>query len=98
MTVAYIFGILSFFLFLLLLYFLQLLFFFQKETKLFSASCKEEEYLDGLSEREKKVRSKRKRNFLLYLRLKSHECRGEQEKAESLIPFIKKDRLFDIEI
>ncbi len=96
MTTAYFFAILSLFLFLFLLYFLQLVFFYEKEMKSFHASGKEDSYLTYLSIREKKVKSKRKRNFLLYLRIQSHKYRGETEKAESLIPFVKKDRLFDI--
>lgn len=96
MAVAYFFGVLSLVILFFFLYFLQLLFFYQKEIKHFEASCKEEAYLDYLSCREKKVKSKRKRNFLLYLRRKSYEFRGEEEKAENLVPFIKKDRLFDI--
>lgn len=96
MTIAYFFGILSFFLFLFLLYFLELVFFYEKQMKSFRMSCKEDAYLSYLGLQEKKVKSRRKRNFLLYLRLKSHECRGETEKAEGLVPFVKKDRLFDI--
>lgn len=96
MAVAYFFGVLSLFILVFFLYFLQLLFFYQKEMKRFEASFKEEAYLDYLNSREKKVKSKRKRNFLLYLRRKSYESRGEEKKAENLVPFIKEDRLLDI--
>ncbi len=96
MTPAVIFGILAVFLFVLLLYFTSLLVFYLRETKHFRASCKEESYLEYLYEKEKKVKSGRKRNFLLFLRCKSYEHRGEMEKAEKLLPFIKKDSLFEI--
>lgn len=97
MTVAYIFGVLSLLFFFMLIYFLELLFFYHKELKEFRALCKEESYLHYLFLREKKMKSKRKRNFLLYLRCKCYEHRGEKERAESLAPFVKKDGLFNIE-
>lgn len=96
MTTAVFFAVLSAVFFIAFLYFLELLLFFEKETKRFQRESKGENYLSELSEREKKAKSRRKKNFLLYLRCKGHEIRGEADQAEKLLPFVRNDRLLEI--
>ena len=96
MTIAFIFLALALLFFCLLVCFLDLLVFYQREEKTFFGTERGEAYGQYLQNREKKVKGKRKKNFLLHLRYQNYLACGEKEKAEQLFPFLKSDRMLGL--
>ena len=78
------------------LYFLDLILFYSREKKRFENAADERGYVTLLEGKQKKAKHPKKRNYYLYLICLAWMRAGEKEKANRLIPFLKKDTLLGV--
>ena len=96
MEFAVFFSVMMVLSFSLFFYFFDLFLFVQKESKAYDSAKDEREYLYALEAKHKKKRNRRKQNFLLYLIYLFHQNNKDENKANELLPFIKRDILLGI--
>ncbi len=73
-----------------------LLLFVWRQARLFKQNQNEKEYLEGLTEKQKQCKGKRKKNYLLYLMILTLKGQGREKEARQMLPFLRSDPLLGI--
>ncbi len=94
---AYLFLAISLITLLFLLYIFALLCFYLAEKKEFALRSHLPEYPIQKERKLKKLRSRRRKNLLMYCIIQAYLRQGKREKAKELLPFLSDDALFGIQ-
>ena len=97
MKPAFVFAFFVLLSFLVFLYTLDLILFLFREKKIFEDEFDQKEYLARLELKQKKERHPQKKNYYLYLICLVFSATNQKEKAQRLVPFLKKDPLLGVD-